>query len=137
MHASAFQDAIAVIVQRDPRFEPDAYLFLKEALDFTVKRSKENSEDDANRHVSGPELLKGFRDCALEQFGPMASTLLREWGIEECRHVGEMVFSLIGEQVFGKQDSDTLDDFTNIYQFKEAFEDSFLPGSQLKASETN
>ena len=126
MHASAFQDAISAIVHRDSRFEPDAYFFLKEALDFTVKRAKEENEGE-NRHVSGPELLTGFRDFALEQFGPMAATLLREWGVRECVHVGEMVFALIGEQVFGKQDSDTLEDFGNIYRFEDAFVAPFLP----------
>lgn len=126
MHASAFQDAISVIVDRDSRFDPDAYFFLKEALDFTVKRAKEKNEGE-NRHVSGPELLEGFRDFAIEQFGPMSITLLREWGVKRCTHVGEMVFALIGEQVFGKQDSDTLEDFGDIFDFQEAFIAPFLP----------
>lgn len=126
MHASAFQDAISAIVERDPRFEPDAFLFLKEVLDYTVKKHKE-SEDGHTRHVSGPELLTGFRDFAQEQFGPMAHTLLREWGIRECSHVGEMVFALIEEQVFGKQDSDSIEDFSNIYEFEEAFVRPFQP----------
>lgn len=126
MHASAFQEAISAIVHRDSRFDPDAYFFLKEALDFTVKRAKEDNEGE-NRHVSGPELLVGFRDFALEQFGPMSATLLREWGVRRCVHVGEMVFALIGEQVFGKQDSDTLEDFGDIYEFEEAFVRPFLP----------
>lgn len=126
MHASAFQDAISAIVHRDSRFDPDAYFFLKEALDFTAKRAKEENEGE-NHHVSGPELLVGFRDFALEQFGPMALTLLREWGVKRCSHVGEMVFALIGEQVFGKQDSDTVEDFNDIYDFQEAFVAPFLP----------
>lgn len=126
MHASAFHDAISAIVHRDSRFDPDAYFFLKEALDFTVKRAEESNKG-VSRHVSGPELLAGFRDFAIEQFGPMALTLLREWGVNQCQHVGEMVFSLIGEQVFGKQDSDTLEDFSNIYQFEEVFVTPFLP----------
>lgn len=126
MHTSAFQEAISAIAHRDPRFDPDAYYFLKEALDFTVNRAKEESEGE-NRHVSGPELLIGFRDFALEQFGPMAMTLLREWGVQRCVHIGEMVFALIGEQVFGKQDSDTLEDFSDIFDFQEAFVTPFLP----------
>lgn len=126
MHASAFQDAIAAIVRKDSRFDPDAYLFLKESLDFTVNRAKEEN-DGQNRHVTGPELLTGFREFVLEQFGPMGFTLLREWGIHQCSDVGEMVFLLIGEQVFGKQDSDTIDDFGNIYSFQEAFVQPFLP----------
>ena len=57
----------------------------------------------------------------------MAYTLLREWGIHRCTHIGEMVFLLIGEQVFGKQDSDTIEDFSDIFTFDEAFIQPFLP----------
>lgn len=133
MHTSAFQDAITTIVQRDTRFDPDAYFFLKEALDFTAKRAKEESKKETH-HVSGPELLTGFRDFALEQFGPMANTLLREWGVKSCYHVGEMVFALIGEQVFGKQDSDTLEDFADLYDFEDAFVKPFLPQQVVSVS---
>lgn len=126
MHNSAFQEAIASITKRDARFDPDAYLVVKEALDFTVNRAKERNEG-ANRHVSGPELLEGFRDFILENFGPVGFTILREWGIHSCTHIGEMVFHLIGEQVFGKQDSDSVEDFGEIYQFDEAFVVPFLP----------
>lgn len=126
MHTSAFQTAIASIAKRDPRFDPDAYLVVKEALDFTVNRAKEKKEG-GSRHVSGPELLEGFRDFILENFGPVGFTILREWGVHSCTHVGEMVFHLIGEQVFGKQDSDSIDDFSEIYQFDEAFVIPFLP----------
>ncbi|MBK1835430.1 Minf_1886 family protein [Roseibacillus ishigakijimensis] len=131
MHASAFQEAIATICQRDSRFDPDAYYFLKEALDFTVKRSKEGDEN-ANRHVTGPELLVGFRDFALDQFGPMAATLLREWGVRRCQHVGDMVFNLINEQVFGKQDSDSPEDFSDLFTFEEAFVLPFLPAEDAR-----
>ena len=126
MHASAFQEAIEAIVRKDSRFDPSAYLLLKEALDFTVNRAKEEN-DGESRHVSGPELLDGFREFVLQQFGPMAYTLLREWGIHRCTHIGEMVFLLIGEQVFGKQDSDTIEDFSDIFTFDEAFIQPFLP----------
>lgn len=126
MNSSAFHDAIAQISKRDARFDPDAYLMIKEALDFTVNRAKERNEG-TNRHVSGPELLEGFRDYILENFGPMSFTMLREWGVHSCTHVGEMVFHLIGEQVFGKQDSDSVEDFSEIYQFDEAFVVPFLP----------
>jgi uncharacterized repeat protein (TIGR04138 family) len=40
-----------------------------------------------------------------------------------------MVFLLIEEQVFGKQESDTKDDFSDVYRFADAFEAPFLPKS--------
>lgn len=126
MQAMQFEQSVAAILKRDKRFDAHAYFFLKDALDFTLKRIAEGNGGQA-RHVSGPELLEGFRDFSLEQFGPMASTLMSEWGVRKCQDVGDMVFLLIDEQVFGKQDSDRPEDFTEIFDFEEVLVKPFLP----------
>ncbi len=126
MQPAQFESAVDNILRRDSRFDPQAYLFLKDSLDFTLKRAAETNSGRA-RHVSGSELLEGFRDLALEEFGPMASTLMELWGLTETRNVGEMVFHLIEEQMFGKQDSDNLEDFEEVFDFKQAFELPYLP----------
>jgi len=126
MQAMQFEQSVVAILKRDQRFHPHAYFFLKDALDFTLKRIAEAHGGQA-RHVSGPELLAGFRDFALEQFGPMGSTLMSEWGVCKCQDVGDMVFHLIEEQVFGKQDSDRREDFSEIFDFEEALVKPFLP----------
>ncbi|MBK1827547.1 Minf_1886 family protein [Haloferula rosea] len=134
MQAAQFEHAVENILKRDSRFEPHAYLFLKDSLDFTLKRAAEDNEGKA-RHVSGRELLFGFRDLALQEFGPMASTLMAEWGLTETKNVGEMVFHLIDEQMFGKQDSDTLEDFVDAFDFHEAFVVPFTPKSRLSKTQ--
>jgi len=130
MQAAQFEHAVENILKRDSRFEAHAYLFLKDSLDFTLKRAEEDNQGKA-RHVSGRELLLGFRDLALQEFGPMSSTLMAEWGLTETRNIGEMVFHLIEEQMFGKQDSDTLDDFVDVFDFHESFVVPFTPKSRL------
>lgn len=126
MQQVQFEQAIVSILGRDKRFDPHAFFFLKDSLDFTLKRAADGNSG-LSRHVSGGELLEGFRDLALEQFGPMASTLMIEWGIRECSDVGEMVFLLIEEQMFGKQDSDTKEDFLGTFDMQEALTHPFLP----------
>jgi uncharacterized repeat protein (TIGR04138 family) len=126
MHAIEFEQSVVSILKREKRFDPHAYFFLKDALDFTLKRIADGNGGQ-HRHVSGPELLAGYRDCALEHFGPMASTLMNEWGIRKCQDVGDMVFHLIAEQVFGKQDSDSPEDFSEIFDFQESLVKPFLP----------
>ena len=132
MQPAQFEHAIENIRRRDPRFDPQAYLFLKDALDFTLKRVAESNGGRA-RHVSGAELVEGFRDLALQEFGPMSSTLMHEWGLAETRHVGEMVFHLIDEQMFGKQDSDRIEDFEDLFDFRQAFEGPYTPRRRLEA----
>ncbi len=126
MQAMQFEQSVVSILKRDKRFDPHAYFFLKDALDFTLKRIAEGNSG-LSRHVSGPELLEGFRDFALDQFGPMASTLMREWGLRKCQDVGDMVFHLIEEQVFGKQDSDRREDFSEAFDFEESLVTPFIP----------
>lgn len=122
---STFTNAVREICKEDNRFQPEAYDFLKDALDFTVKRIVD--EEKKPRHVNGPELMFGFRDYTLQEFGPMSKPLLKEWGITKTRDVGDMVFNLISVQVFSKEEGDAPTDFDGIYTFKDAFEKPFLP----------
>ncbi len=126
MQAVQFEQSVVSILKRDRRFDPSAYFFLKDALDFTLKRTADEN-GGSSRHVSGPELLAGFRDHALEQYGPMASTLMNEWGLRKCQDIGDMVFHLIEEQVFGKQESDQREDFSEVFDFQESLTVPFLP----------
>lgn len=125
MQPIQLESAVATIIKSDPRFEPGAYFLVREALDFTVERLARESQGE-KRHVTGRELLTGFRNYAVNEYGPMAWTLLEDWGIKSCRNVGEIVFLFIEHGVFGKQDSDSLDDFSEIYTFEEAFVAPFL-----------
>jgi uncharacterized repeat protein (TIGR04138 family) len=126
MKALQFEQAVESILKREKRYDPLAYLFLKEALDFTLKRAADANGGEP-RHVTGSELCHGFRDLAVQEFGPMAGTLMIEWGLRESSDIGEMVFHLIDEQMFGKQDSDTKEDFAGAYDFEEAFVKPFQP----------
>lgn len=122
---SSFSQAVSEIHKKDSRFHPDSYHFLREVLDHTVKEIVEREKKP--RHINGAELMYGFRDYALREFGPMAKTLLKEWGITKTRDVGDMVFNLIDVQIFSKEEGDSRSDFDRIYNFKEAFDTPYLP----------
>jgi uncharacterized repeat protein (TIGR04138 family) len=136
MQPVQFEQSVVSILKKDQRFDPHAYFFLKDALDYTLKQIAEGNGGQT-RHVTGPELLTGFRDLALEQFGPMSSTVMTEWGITQCQHVGDMVFLLIDEQVFGKQDSDQREDFSGVFDLREALINPFLPSRSLNPQATS
>ncbi len=127
MQEHEFSEVIELIRKEDPRFEKGAYSFVRQALDFTIRRRDEQKSKPISRHVSGQELLEGMREFALDQYGPMAHTLFSEWGIKECRHFGEIVFQLVDYGVLGKTDEDSLEDFCHGYDFDAAFLEPFLP----------
>lgn len=126
MQKIGFEEAVVEIRRRDGRYDPDAYAFLKDALDHSV-RAKREREGGEYPHVSGRELLFGIRDLALEEFGPMAATVLEIWGVTCSEDIGEMVFQLIDIGAFGKSEDDSLEDFGEVFSFTEAFRDPFRP----------
>lgn len=121
-----FEEALKKILAEDTRYGEHAYHFVREALDFTVKLLAKPTEGPA-RHVSGVELLEGIRQYALQEFGPLAKTVLNRWGVRETADFGKIVFNLVGEGILGKTDEDDLADFVGGYSFEEAFEKPFRP----------
>ena len=110
-----------LLLDRDPRYDPEAYSFVYEALDFTLK-SVVNPQSRSNQHVTGQELLEGVRRFAINQFGCLARMVLQNWGLLNTSDVGEIVFNLVEFDLMGKQDSDSKLDFANVYSFDDAFE---------------
>ena len=124
-----FEEALDQILATDNRFQRDAYLFMREALDFTQKLVGRENQGKV-RHVTGQELLDGLRQYALQQFGPMTTTVFEEWGIRNCQDFGEIVFNMVESGLLAKTEKDTRDDFQNSYDFTEAFRKPFWPQSR-------
>lgn len=121
------------IVSRDPRFRREAYGFVRDALDFTQKTiSRENQEKV--RHVTGGELLDGIRQLALKEFGPMAVTVLEEWGVTGCSDFGEIVFNMVDVGLLGRTEQDRREDFQVGYDFTTAFRKPFWPKDKQDAA---
>ncbi len=132
MRETAFMEVVKRICEKDPRYDVEAYIFIREALDYTIKMLQK-PEAGSSRHVSGQELLEGLRRYALEEFGPMALKVINDWGIEKSEDVGNVVFNLVQSGEFGKTDEDKSEDFKGGYDFRDAFAKPFLPKT---ASET-
>lgn len=126
-----FAEAVDRVIDLDSRYDRDAYYFLRDALDFTVKQRKKARESTGSSHVSGQQLLDGIRQYALKQFGPMVVTVLTYWGVARCEDFGEMVYNLIRIGIFGKTETDSLEDFKGGYSFQEAFVAPYRPGKRV------
>jgi len=124
-----FDEAVEKILAKDTRYSRDAYLFVREALDYTQKLVGKEARGTI-RHVSGQELLDGIRKYALNQFGPMVVTVFEEWGVHNCRDFGEIVFNMVETSLLAKTDKDNRDDFNSGYDFTEAFRKPFRPSQK-------
>ncbi len=112
--------AILDIVANDQRFGAEAYHFVFEALDFTLKR-----RGAGRRHVSGAEIMEGVRLLALENFGFLARSVLAQWGVTTTADFGEIVFNLINADLLQKTADDRREDFHGLFSFGEAFDGAF------------
>jgi len=130
MEQDPFAEAVDAICDKDDRYDPEAYYFLKDGLEFTSKMLNKPA-DGANRHVSGKELLDGLRAFALQEYGPMTLSVLRSWGITKTEDFGELVFSLVETGRLGKTETDNKADFAGGFDFDEAFAKPFRPVSPL------
>ncbi len=122
------ENVLERILKRDLRYTEEAYFFVREALDHTVRKLENH------RHISGKELLSGIREYALSEYGPVTKRVLSEWGINECIDFGHIVFNLVNEGLLGKTEEDSIDDFSGGYDFAEAFEQPFRPSAPLACS---
>jgi len=107
------------ILDKDKRYDPEAYSFIMTSLEYTMKKLKRQG------HVSGQELSDGIKEYCLEQYGPMARLVLEKWGIKSTNDYGEIVFNLIDVGLLGKTDEDRKEHFHNRYDFKEVFDKGY------------
>jgi uncharacterized repeat protein (TIGR04138 family) len=126
MQTVGFHEALDRIFKDDSRYHPEAYVFLRDALEATLKRRKK-ARKETSSHVGAAELLDGFRIHGLQEFGPMAITVLAYWGVRSSEDIGNMVFNLVTVGIFGKTDEDTVESFRGGYDFADAFVIPFRP----------
>ena len=122
MHYSELEE----VVRRDPRYAYEAYEFVFAALAYTQKKlgrappEEAGADVERQHHVSGRELLHGVRELAQREFGLMARTVFRLWGINKTDDFGEIVFNLVEAKLMSKTDEDTRADFRDVYDLDQA-----------------
>jgi uncharacterized repeat protein (TIGR04138 family) len=105
------------LVTRDRRYTREAYLFVQASLDYYQQRHGSGRPTD---HITGPDLLRGVRELALSEYGPMAHLVLNHWGLQRGEDVGEVVYNLIEVGLMTKTQEDRREDFAGVMVFDEA-----------------
>jgi len=115
------------VVSKDLRYSMQSYQFIFEALDYTASHlgKKYNSSIEEERHVTGQELSEGIKQFAMEKFGYMTRIVLEQWGITKSGDFGEIVFNLVDSGLMGRTETDTLEDFKDLYDFYSEFDEKF------------
>ncbi len=119
------------IIRADGRYPVEAYVFLlNEGWPRALHQAHGDEAGSAlpapgsgkiPRHVSGRQICLALRDLAMEKWGLMARTVLKHWNIHQTVDFGNMVYLLIHHNVMHKTEEDSLEDFRDVYSFREAF----------------
>lgn len=116
-----FLEKVRGVAREVGRYDLQAYLFVFQALEFTLRRL------DKRRHVAGHELLEGIRDFAVLNFGAMGKMVFNRWGVKESMDFGRIVFSLVSANLMSKTDTDSISDFEGGFDFEKTFGEDYVP----------
>jgi len=128
-------DPIRELAQRDGRYAPEAFRFLFDSLEVAIRLAGKADETRPSRHVTGREALEGMRRHALATFGPLAPEVWAAWGVRETIDWGRIVFLLVDAGLLNRQESDTIDDFRDGYDFQEVFVRDYRPALEALKDE--
>jgi len=90
-----------------------------------ASESPDQWEPPVEHHLTGQQLCEAIRRYALEQYGYMAKIVLNNWGLHTTGDFGEVVYNLIRIGLMKKSESDIRDDFNDVYDFEDAFQQQF------------
>ena len=108
------------IAAEDGRYCAKAIGFVYDGLGYTAKKIVNEP-----KHVSGQTLSHGIRKYALEKWGRLAMMVLNSWDIYTTRDFGEIVWIMIRNEWMSAQETDSIDDFNDVYDFQTVFKDEF------------
>lgn len=118
-----FRVKVSNIRKRNPSYEADAYTFLMECFRYTSGKRRQT----ADRHLKAADICEAVKSNALETFGPMAATVLEEWGIKSACDIGEMVRNLVDEKILIREENDAYEAFEGVFDFHESFVKPYEP----------
>jgi len=118
-------------------YKVDAFLFVQRGLEFTVRRihgepphraELDDEDEQPSRHISGQDLCLGLRDFAKREYGLLAKGVLARWRVHQSEDFGRIVFAMVDAGLMHKTQEDRLKDFTDVFNFNEAFSSPLLLG---------
>ena len=118
---------IEEIAQEDGRYDGRALKFVFEGLASTIDEyRKQEDPGQPPRHISGQELAWGLARLAQKRWGRLAAMVLEQWGIHTTRDFGEIVYLMIDSGWMTSQETDTVEDFDNVFGFTEVLEEQYV-----------
>ena len=106
-----WKDSLVRILEKDPRYDANAYVFMNSAVSYTVNKLMKQGRPLGTRHVSGAQLIQGMLEYAVSTYMFLAPDMLRHWNLLSGRDAGNNDYNLIEEGVLTAGPHDRIEDF--------------------------
>jgi uncharacterized repeat protein (TIGR04138 family) len=110
---TVFGPKLDELAERDHRFPREAYDFIFQSLKYAMIMDA-SPPPSRSRHVTARQLVEACESFANETYGASAKSQLKSWGIETSSNVGDLVFLLVENGLFGKREDDQRSDFNHL-----------------------
>jgi len=126
--------SIEEIAKLDGRYSLRAFEFVHEGLGRTVKKNHgDEAENEGPHHVTGKQLCLSLAELAADKWGYLAAVVLNQLGIKSTYDFGSIVYLLVEHKWMYARPEDSIDEFKNVYDFKEVFEKKFQFSKSISA----
>ncbi len=119
------KETLEQIAQQDGRYDAEALKFVYEGLAATIEKLRLDEDVEQPRHITGQELAWGLAELAMKKWGRLAGMVLGQWGLHGTRDFGEIVYLMISHGWMTSQETDTIDDFDQVFDFTTVFEQDY------------
>lgn len=124
MRQSKPEKPMEQVITEDGRYPAEAFSLLQEGLKGAISDNYSQADKQpGEHHVAGKQICLAIRDLAAERWGMLAPTVLASWNIHATIDFGQMVYLLIENGFMHKTDDDSIEDFRDIFDLAEAFND--------------
>lgn len=118
--------SIEEIAKLDGRYSQRAFELVYEGLSIAVKENYGRDADTAGpHHITGQQLCMALAALASGKWGYLAALVLNRLGIKSTYDFGNIVYLLVEHKWMYARPQDSIDEFQNVYDFKEVFEKNF------------
>lgn len=111
MEELEWKDSLVGILEKDSRYDARAYVFMNDAVSYTVNKLSKQGRPLGTRHVSGGQLIQGMLEYAVSNYLFLAPAMLRHWNLLTGRDAGNIVYNLIEAGVLSAGPGDRIEDF--------------------------
>ena len=114
MEELEWKDSLLRILEKDSRYDAHAYIFMNNAVSYTVNKLSKQGRPLGTRHVSGAQLIQGMLEYAVSTYMFLAPDMLRYWNLLSGRDAGNIVYNLIEEGVLSAGPNDRIEEHRGL-----------------------